>query len=725
MIEAFDNSDLKQTVQSTAKPGALGAERILVADDERLNRAILSRLLLARGYEVVEASSGEESLQILEKESIDLLLLDITMPGIDGFEVLRQIRLTKTEVELPVLMVTADTEREQIVRAFNSGANDYITKPIDAELAIARIDIQLRLQRAQAALKASEERFALSARGTNDGLWDWQINDNTIYFSPRWKEMVGLEETEDISSVSDWFKLVHLEDNKRVLLELQAHLKGDTTHFETQMRVRHTDGDFRWMLCRGAAIRDENGTATRIAGSLTDITEGKVADALTGLPNRILFHDRLANVVASSGNKADFAVLFLDLDDFKLVNDSLGHDVGDQLLVAVARRLEGCVQSSDAFVARMGGDEFTILLNDVDYNKVEQISQTIIDSFKSPFAIGNGREVFTSVSLGISRLQPNCDIGNVDDLLREADTAMYHAKAQGRSKFCAYEPAMKRKMNARLDIENDLRGASERGEIFLNYQPIVDIETGRLLSFEALARWKHPQRGVVSPADFIPIAEETGMIIPIGKAILELACQQTVAWRSEFPALADARVSVNVSSKQFADSGLIDDIARVLDQTQLPPSALTVEVTESTMMENAAETAQRLEQLRAQGIRISIDDFGTGYSSLASLHQLPLDVLKIDQSFVNNMLRTTSNLAIVRAILSLAGSVNLDVVAEGIETEKQRRELMAMGCPFGQGYLFSQPLDADQIREVLLATTSEQPISFANALQVENQRSVC
>ncbi len=725
MIEAFDNSDLKQTVQSTAKPGALGAERILVADDERLNRAILSRLLLARGYEVVEASSGEESLQILEKESIDLLLLDITMPGIDGFEVLRQIRLTKTEVELPVLMVTADTEREQIVRAFNSGANDYITKPIDAELAIARIDIQLRLQRAQAALKASEERFALSARGTNDGLWDWQINDNTIYFSPRWKEMVGLEETEDISSVSDWFKLVHLEDNKRVLLELQAHLKGDTTHFETQMRVRHTDGDFRWMLCRGAAIRDENGTATRIAGSLTDITEGKVADALTGLPNRILFHDRLANVVASSGNKADFAVLFLDLDDFKLVNDSLGHDVGDQLLVAVARRLEGCVQSSDAFVARMGGDEFTILLNDVDYNKVEQISQTIIDSFKSPFAIGNGREVFTSVSLGISRPQPNCDIGNVDDLLREADTAMYHAKAQGRSKFCAYEPAMKRKMNARLDIENDLRGASERGEIFLNYQPIVDIETGRLLSFEALARWKHPQRGVVSPADFIPIAEETGMIIPIGKAILELACQQTVAWRSEFPALADARVSVNVSSKQFADSGLIDDIARVLDQTQLPPSALTVEVTESTMMENAAETAQRLEQLRAQGIRISIDDFGTGYSSLASLHQLPLDVLKIDQSFVNNMLRTTSNLAIVRAILSLAGSVNLDVVAEGIETEKQRRELMAMGCPFGQGYLFSQPLDADQIREVLLATTSEQPISFANALQVENQRSVC
>ena len=703
MIEAFDNS--KSNAASSNSTCKSGTERILVVDDEPLNRAILSRLLSLKGYHPIEACCGEEALEILETTDVDLLLLDITMTGIDGFEVLRQIRLTKTEVELPVLMVTADTDRDQIIRAFQARANDYITKPIDVDIAIARIEIQFKLQRARAALTASEERFALSAKGTNDGLWDWQINKDTIYYSPRWKAMVGLAETDDISSIDDWFDRVHPEDRERAQSELQSHLRGDTPHFETQMRIRHTDGNFRWMLCRGAAIRDENGNATRIAGSLTDITEGKVADALTGLPNRFLFHDRLENVVEKNCGKADFAVFFLDLDDFKLVNDSLGHEIGDELLVAVARRLEGCVPTNDAFVARMGGDEFTILLDNVDNDKVERAAQAVVDSFKSPFAIGDGREVFTSVSLGISR--PKSGTENVDDLLREADTAMYHAKAQGRSNYCAYDPAMKKKMNARLDLENDLREAVERGEIFLNYQPIVDIQTGKIHSFEALARWKHPQRGVVSPLDFIPIAEETGMIIPMGKAILELACQQLASWRAEFPALADVRMSVNVSSKQFAEAGLVDDIALILSQTQLPPSALTVEVTESTMMENAADTSRRLEQLRDRGIQISIDDFGTGFSSLASLHQLPLDVLKIDRSFVDNMLRASSSQAIVRAILSLAGSVNLDVIAEGIETEKQRLELMAMGCPFGQGYLFSHPLDASQIQKVLIGTMDE------------------
>ena len=683
---------------ATAAPGS----SVLIVDDDSSIRAVLSHRLKREGYQCAEACDGADALEHLEKRRYDLVLLDISMPKLDGFSVLHSIRSKFSEAELPVIMVTAEDEKEEIIRAFNGGANDYLTKPIDLDLAFARIETQIRLHQCQAELQASEERYALSAQGSNDGLWDWRIDEDRIHYSERWTSLLGIEGSPLTNSTAVWFQRIHPEDAPRVQCELESHLQGNQAHYESQMRMRHENGNYRWMLCRGIAVRNQLGRTIRMAGSLTDITESKVADSLTGLPNRLMFRDRLEQTAerrkeTSCGN---YAVFYLDLDNFKLVNDSLGHDAGDQLLVAVARRLEGCLRSTDAIIARMGGDEFTILVDHIASKEVAQkLAERIAESFEAPFAIGKRREIFTSVSVGISYADIET---NVDDLIRGADTAMYQAKAEG-CPFRFYNPRMQQAKKARFDIENELHQAIERNEIFLHYQPIVEIDTGKLSSVEALVRWNHPRLGTVGPLQFVAIAEETGMVIPIGRSILQMACQQLASWRSRFLACQDLRIGVNVSTKQFAGSSLVGDVMDALSDSGLNPDALTIEITESMVMENPSEAAERLQELRSRGVRIAIDDFGTGYSSLASLHQLSLDVLKVDQSFVSNMVRSCENNAIVRTILTLADNLRLDVVAEGIETHDQRESLRSMGCKYGQGYLFSKPLSVDDVEQLFEA----------------------
>jgi diguanylate cyclase (GGDEF)-like protein/PAS domain S-box-containing protein len=622
------------------------------------------------------------------------------MPGIGGLEVLQTVRRSHSSAELPIVMVTARQDSQSIVETLKLGANDYVTKPIDFDVVLARVETQLARRQAEAALRESEERYALAVRGANDGLWDWNLKTNRIYFSPRWKAMLGLDENEVLEDPDVWFTRVHPDEIDRVKADINAHLEGRTSHFETEHRMLSKDGTFLWMRTRGLAVRDRSDVPYRMAGSQTDITEGKVADALTGLPNRILFTDRLAHSLDRSRRYDRYlcAVLFLDLDRFKVVNDSLGHVLGDQLLVAIARRLESCLRSNDMVarlgtdhtLARLGGDEFTILLDDIMHvtdalRVAERIQEYLAQSFDL-----NGHEVFTSASVGIATTANRYDTPQA--ILRDADTAMYRAKALGGARCELFDSEMRDRAVARLQLETDLRRALEREEFELQYQPIVSLRTARIAGFEALIRWRHPDRGLVMPSDFIPAAEETGMIVPIGWWVLREACRQMCAWQDTAGEAEFLSISVNLSGKQFMQPDVIEKTDQVLRDTGLNPGCLKLEITESTIMERTEPVVTRLRDLKALGVQLSMDDFGTGYSSLSCVHQFPLDVLKIDRSFVKRMAADGEASEVVRAIVGLAHNLGLDVIAEGVETSEQLAQLKVLGCEYGQGFLFSKPL---------------------------------
>lgn len=681
--------------KNPAKPNG----RVLVVDDERINRVVLSRLLRNHGYETGEVESGKEAVEAISSGNYDLVLLDIVMPELDGFEVLRLIRQRWSKSDLPVIMVTSSDESANIVRAFDLGANDYITKPIDPAIALARINMHIQFVNSQMDLRKSEERYALVAQGTNDGLWDWDLNKNEVYYSPRWFSMLDITETSN-TSPSVWFGRIHPEDRQRVENELTSHCAGLTSHFETEMRMRHENGSFLWTLCRGVAVWDDNGVAHRMAGSLTDITEGKVADALTRLPNRVLFRERLDRCVQRQKQDPDFkfALLYLDLDNFKLVNDSLGHEAGDRLLVAIARRLENSLREAESFVSRLGGDEFAILVEGIyDSSEPVNLANRIISSVGAPISLGCGREVYASVSVGISYSIDG--FKSSSEMIQAADTAMYRAKEQGKSCYQVFDPIMKQDATKRLDIGNELRSAIENDQLSLHYQPLVELKTSQVVGFEALVRWQHPEFGQISPAEFIPIAEESSLIVDIGLIVMRKACIQLAMWNKIHPGFKNLQMNVNVSSRQLRSQFLVQEVVAIIAETGIVPGNLKLEVTESAIMENPEQGASVLSELRGHGVKVAVDDFGTGYSSLAYLHQLAPDAVKIDRSFIDQITTSNDKKTIVGAIIALADGLNLDVIAEGVETIAQQRELTQMGCGFAQGFLFSKPLTPEKLFE--------------------------
>src|SRR6266566_2280335 len=515
--------------------------RLLIVDDNEMNRDMFARRLERKGYVVGLAENAQELLQRVKQDAVDLVLLDVEMPEISGLDALQKLRECYSAAELPIIMVTAKTQSDDIVAALDLGANDYLTKPVDFPVAVARIGTQLSHKKAQEALKESEERYALAARGSNDGLWDWNLSANVVHFSPRWKAMLGCEEGEIGDRPEEWFDRIHGADRERVKEGIAAHQKGLTPHFESEHRVLHKDGSFRWMLSRGVAVHDASGNALRMAGSQTDITEGKVSDPLTGLPNRLLFIDRVGRLIKYTKRHKDhlFAVLFMDLDGFKMINDSMGHLIGDQLLLGVANRLEKCLRSSDTVarlgetftMARLGGDEFTVLLDDIkDLGDARLAADRLMKVLTPPFIL-DGKEVFTSVSIGIAL--SNSAYENPDDMLRDADTAMYRAKSLGKSRYEVFDADMRASLVARLQVETDLRHALERGEFRNFYQPIVALDSGRIVGFEALLRWQHPTRGLIGPEEFILVAEETGLIRELGWWNLREACRQISEWKAQ------------------------------------------------------------------------------------------------------------------------------------------------------------------------------------------------
>ena len=689
----------------SAQPG-----RVLVVDDNENNREILARRLARNGYAVSVAEGGRGLLDRIRDEAVDLVLLDIEMPDVTGLDALVAIRQSYSAVRLPVIMVTARSQSEDVVKALELGANDYLTKPVDFPVALARVRTHMSHLRAEEALRVSEERYALAARGANDGLWDWNLREDTVHFSSRWKSMLGFDETEVGDSPEEWFDRIHEADRAKARRSVAEHLEGLTPHLEVEARMLHKDGVFRWMLTRGLMVRNEAGVPVRMAGSQTDITEGKVADPMTGLPNRLLFIDRLSRLITSCRRNPDklFAVLFLDLDGFKLINDSLGHAVGDKLLIGLAERLESSLRQTDTVtrldesftIARLGGDEFAIILNDLnDAVDASHVAERLLKELSQPFQIDD-KELFSSMSIGIAL----STLGNEhpEDYLRDADTAMYRAKALGKCRYVVFDAAMRELITQRLEIENDLRRALERREFRNYYQPIISLESGAIVGFEALLRWQHPTRGLLEPIEFIPVAEENGMIRDLGWWALAEACGQIAVWRTLHPAFGTLTMSVNLSVKQFVDPNFGAKLEVLLRECNLPEGTLKLELTESSIMSDSTAAVALLSQFKALGVRLAIDDFGTGYSSLSYLHRFPLDTLKIDRSFTDAMRAGERDESMIaRTIMPLAQHLGLDVVAEGVETVEQATLLKELHCKYAQGFLFSKPVTAEDVEKLL------------------------
>lgn len=559
------------------------------------------------------------------------------------------------------------------------------------------------------ALRKSEERYALAALGANDGLWDWDLKANIVYYSPRWQSMLGFDEPELGNSPEDWLNLIHSDDRIQLEAKITAHLDGHLSHFENEHRMRHKDGAYRWMRSRGIALRDSSGTPYRMAGSQTDITEHKQTeerlvhdafhDTLTDLPNRALLMNRLQHVIDVAQRRKDylFAVLFIDLDRFKFINDSLGHVLGDQLLIAVGKRLQGFVRACDT-VARLGGDEFAVLLEDIkDSSDAVAIARRIQVDLPLPFTLC-GHDVFTTASVGIALYTEGET--RPEHLLRDADLAMYQAKANGKACYEIFDAAMHERLVRSLTLETDLRHAIERNELRLHYQPILSLTSGRINGVEALVRWQHPLHGLIYPVEFIPIAEETGLITTIGQWVLREACRKTSHWHKQFPAATPLAINVNLSSKEFTPL-LIENIRQLLREIDIDPASLHLEITESTIMSNPASTAALLMELKEIGVGLQIDDFGTGYSSLSYLHNFPISALKIDQSFIRMVNTDKENLEIVKTIVALAHNLSMDVIAEGVETAEELEILQELGCEYIQGYLISKPLESGHVEDFL------------------------
>jgi len=572
---------------------------------------------------------------------------------------------------------------------------------------------------AERALLQSKQRYQRTVNGSRDGIWDWDLKTNKVYYASRWKELLGVDKNSIGNSPDEWFGRIASNSLATFHDKLTAHIDGRTDALDIELEMRHADGTVRWMLCRAIATRDASGVATSLSGAMSDITELKHTqeelrrigqhDRLTGLPNRAVLSARIKQSLARVRDDAGhaFALLFFDFDRFKVVNDGLGHNVGDALLMSISDRFRKHIRESDT-VSRFGGDEFVVLLDGVEHrDEVERISSQLLAAFAEPHQI-QGYEIVSTASIGVATSDHGYE--TPDEVIRDADTAMYHAKASGKNTYRLFDEAMHARAIEQIDLERDLRRKPFETEFTLAYQPIVSLESGQVAGFEALVRWEHPERGPLMPNQFIDIAEETGIIIPLGEYLLHSACLQISQWRAVLGDDQPFFVNVNISKRQLAHPGLVDTLRDTIAQTGVEPADLRLEVTESSIMDNRHSMIPTMNEIRAMGIKLAMDDFGTGQSSLSCLHRFPIDVLKIDRSFIINMEHHRQFAAVVQSIILLAQNMNMQVVAEGVESWGQLAQLQSMDCEFAQGYLFARPLPAAEATDYLGKKLEKQAI---------------
>ncbi len=698
-------------VPDLAESSSPATTRVLALEDTESDVLLLQAYLPEDEYEVDVVGTLRELLARIRgfsRASVlrngiaprawDVLLIDLCVPDSEGVATVAAVRAAAPW--LPIVVQSAFGEVDIGVEALRAGAEDYLTKGrFDADLLRRALRYAVERKAGQRALRDSEERYAISVRGAKDGIWDWDLREGTVYFSERWKALLGYSNADIPGSPDAWFDLVHPEDRELLAAAISAHVEGLSDQLEHEYRALHCDGSVRWVLTRGMALRTSDGRAYRMAGSLTDITDRRQAadrlrhaalhDKLTALPNRALCLNRLGQAMRRCRRDPThkFSVLFIDIDRFKLINDSLGHARGDELLRKFSRRIEQLVRPGDTF-ARLSGDEFCIVLESVgSLEQADVVAQRIERALRSPFDV-LGHEVFVSTSIGIAEGSPNHRCPS--DIIRDADLAMYRAKRNGKARHEVFDAGLHDKAVSRLELDTDLRRALEGGEFELHYQPIVEMVDGGLVGFEALLRWNSPTRGLVMPDVFLDVAEDTGLIVDIGRWVLDHAIE-AVACCPPLPGGRPLSVSVNVSPRQFRRADLADAVEESLARHGLAPERLTLEITEHAVLEHTEMAVETFERLKSLGVSIDLDDFGTGWSSLSCLRQFRFDRLKIDRSFVAGMLASASDREIVRAVLGLGHNLGMEVVAEGVEDSIQLAELRSLGCEYGQGYLFARP----------------------------------
>jgi diguanylate cyclase (GGDEF)-like protein len=769
--------------------------RVLVVEDSLTQAKKLEVVLESVGFQVAVARNGYQGLEAFKGSSFDLVLSDVLMPGMSGYELCRAIKSGPPGKNVPVVLLTSLSKPNDIIRGLECGADNFVNKPYESDYLISRIRNLLagRKLRAVGDRESAVEMVFMGERFTITSgkaqILDFLAStfEDFVRAKQREYESVLVRQKQGLEAEAQRIREDMLLREREGLRESRQFLQSTLDALPTQIAILDESGKIiavnaAWRrqemgnplvgkacgegtnyldACRSALgngveeattiatgigavflnIRDEfsleypcdndgarrwfSVRATRFQGSNRvrvvvaheDITQRKMAeeqllhdafhDSLTDLPNRALFMDRLQRAIHRTKRQANyrFAVLFLDLDGFKVVNDSLGHATGDELLIAIGRRLELGMRRGDT-LTRLGGDEFAILADDIrDLGDAILLAERVRLDLRAPFNLG-GHEVFATASVGIAL--GSKDRERPEDLLRDADTAMYRAKAQGKERFVVFDQAMHTSVVERLRLETDLRRAIDRGEFAVHYQPIVALRTGRIAGFEALVRWEHPERGMIAPSVFIPVAEETGLILHLGLWVLRAACRQLRTWQEGAPELSSLMISVNLSSKQLMQPDLVEQVDQVLRETGLAPEHLKLEITESVIMEHPPSANEVLGRLKDRGIQLSLDDFGTGYSSLSYLHRFPIDTLKVDRSFVNRIDAEDGDPVIVQTIVALAHNLGMQVIAEGVETEEQVNRLKAMGCEYGQGYFFARPVDGDSAGALL---RSREPVA--------------
>lgn len=548
------------------------------------------------------------------------------------------------------------------------------------------------------------ERFELAVRGSQDGIWEWNVDEGRFEFSPRWKEMLGYKDHELEPTIEAWTSRIastQIHDFNEIFGRI---IDGEIDDFSVDIAMTHRDGDLRWFRCRGVCVRNAEGRCTRVGGTIADITLIKHTterlerlarlDPLTGLANRASFTERLVDRITRYRRDPTrgFAVLFFDFDHFKLVNDSLGHAVGDALLRSIADRFRETLRGGD-LISRFGGDEFAAIIEDNgDPGQLDHAAERLRLAFNKPHSLGT-HEITSTASIGMVR---GCDLdASAEELIQAADVALYEAKNSGRNTLRLYDGRIRRQVIERVELEQQLRGAIERGEIDVAYQPIVELETDTLRGFEALCRWRRADGHSIPPDVFIPIAEESGLINVIGEHVLRVACAQLASWRADFPGDPGLWIAVNISRRQLLHPELVPMIQSMSDEYGLPPQALHLEVTESTMMDNRHDMLDMMQRLKQAGCTLVMDDFGTGYSALSCLHRFPIQILKLDRSFIDGADGRKEYIAIIQAVSTLASNLGLGIIAEGIEHKSQLAMLQALDCDMGQGYIFGRPMQAD------------------------------
>lgn len=696
---------------------------ILVVDDEPVMRVLARESLEQFGFKVEEAENGAEALEIFGERKPDLVLLDVKMPILDGFATCERLRASAAGRFTPVLMMTGLDDVEAIETSYKVGATDFINKPINWVILGHRVEYMLRASRFAEELRDSEAKLANAQRIAQLGYWELDFATGEMGFSDEILRILSVQEDEFEPTLQGLIDQIHPED-RLMVEEFGRAIEQRRESPEIEFRIVAADGSARSVAQQVEIVRDERGEAVSAVGTLQDISERRSAeekirllahyDTLTGLPNRELFTERLELAVAQSKRHERMTgILFFDLDRFKRVNETLGHHSGDLLLCEVAARLVRCVRATDVMsravgsevnqlISRFGGDEFVIMLSDL--TKIEDaatIARRLQAELKESFDIA-GQTIFTSASMGIAIYPYDGD--SVEALIKNADTAMSAAKEQGGDTYRYYTQSMNNKALERLSLETALRRALDEDALELYYQPQIEFSSGRVIGAEALVRWNHPERGLVPPSEFISLAEENGLIMPIGQWVLADACRQAKVWHDA--GYDSLRVAINLSSRQFERWDFIGTVARALEASRVAPPLIDLELTESALMRED-DTAKALAALKEFGVRLSVDDFGTGYSSLSYLMRFPLDALKIDRCFLHGVPYDTDQVAIVDAIMALARSLKLDVVAEGIENEAQLAFLHKRGCRQGQGYLFGKPMNAAAFTELLSSSEDE------------------